>query len=225
MNRDDRDAQRDANHDDRDANTATTATQWLSVAVTARRVGVSPRAIQRRCQSGKYHARRVNTPKGEVWEVDEGTLESTATPTATTATLDRADADDNRDARHDDRDATATISRDDADVTPAPASTISDQRAADFAARYVAQIEAENRFLKSQIEEGNRNAAELRKALNEALRIAPRQLTQGTATNAQNQPAAPYKRPDDQTATTNESDGLGVDELSELCRRVFESKR
>lgn len=50
----------------------------------------------------------------------------------------------------------------------------------DMATKYVAQIEAENRFLRLQIEEGNRNAAELRSALRKSLDNAPRQLTAGT---------------------------------------------
>jgi hypothetical protein len=67
----------------------------------------------------------------------------------------------------------------------------------DFAARYVTQIEAENRFLKLQIEEGNRNAAELRASLRAALSAMPKQLTSGTPETAPESPTATAKRADE----------------------------
>jgi hypothetical protein len=45
-----------------------------------------------------------------------------------------------------------------------------------LAARYVAQLESENGFLRSQIEEANRNAAELRAALREAQKMHAKAL-------------------------------------------------
>lgn len=72
-----------------------------------------------------------------------------------------------------------------------------------------------NAFLKTQIEEGNRNAAELRKALNEALKIAPRQLTAQSGSEALLQTKS--------TSNRNEpkgTDELSADELFEMCRRI-----
>ena len=193
MNHDDRDAKRD----DADANTATTATQWVSVAQASRVVGVSPRAIQRRCQTGKYNARLVRAPKGEVWEVDGATLETSATRTATTATLDRDDADDDRDAQ--------------AQNIPAAVSQWKEREG---------ELRDEIRFLRNVIEAQQRDAAELRQSLKKALEIAPRQLTQSNAPRVQNEPTASSQRPDDRVATATGSEDLSVDELNDLCRRI-----
>jgi hypothetical protein len=154
-----------AKRDDADARTATTATQWVSVAVAARLVGVSPRAIQRRCQSEKYNARLVRAPKGEVWEVDSATLETSATGTATTATLDRDDADAKRDDRDAQRDAQPQN-------IPAGVSQWKEREG---------ELREEIRFLRNVVEAQQRDAAELRQSLKKALEIAPRQLTAGNA--------------------------------------------
>jgi hypothetical protein len=142
------------------------ATQWRTVAQVAQLLGITPRAIQRRCQAGKYVTRRVDTPKGEAWEIDAASIETTATGTANATATDherQAEPFGERTANQGERSANDSQSQ------------------PDFAARYIAQIEAENRFLKLQIEEGNRNAAELRAALRKAIDAQPRQLTTGTS--------------------------------------------
>jgi hypothetical protein len=137
--------------------------EWLTVAEAAHIEGVSSRAIQRRAAAGKYQAQRIETPKGEQWEINAATLKRSPTQQRD----DKADdADANRDPKRDDTDAPTKAS---GNVATPP----------DFAARYIAQIEDENRFLKLQIEEGNRNAGELRAALRKALEAQPRQLTSG----------------------------------------------
>lgn len=157
-----------------------------------------------------------------------------ATATPTTATGERHvavnssvfgskkpnDSDTHSDRKNDSDSDTATFYSDnDSDTRPGVAINVAVE-----AERLRAQLEASraetarerelNAFLKSQIEEGNRNAAELRKALNEALKIAPRQLTAPTgtegvlqtksaaraneperATNQAQQPAQPRERP------------------------------
>jgi hypothetical protein len=60
-----------------------------------------------------------------------------------------------------------------------------------LAARYMAQLETENAFLRATVEEANRNAAELRAALREALKLqsralpSPREDSTTTAPSAQ----------------------------------------
>ncbi len=155
------------------------ATQWRTVAQVAQLLGITPRAIQRRCQAGKYVTRRVETPKGEAWEIDAASIETTATGTTNATATDHE--------RQPEPFAERTTNQSEPSANDS-------QRQPDFAARYVAQIEAENRFLKLQIEEGNRNAAELRAALRKALDAQPRQLTEGTAAapeSAQNSPQVP----------------------------------
>ncbi len=205
-NRDDRDAKRD----DADAESATTATQWLSVAVAARLVGVSPRAIQRRCQSGKYNARLVRAPKGEVWEVDGRALETSATGSATTATLDRDDAD----AKRDDRDAK---SEPQPENIPAGVSQWKERES---------ELKDEIRFLRNVVEAQQRDAAELRQSLKKALEIAPRQLTQGKTEMAPSAPESPRMRANhaDEQRHAESANGPEIadfDEIQSLIQKVF----
>ena len=196
--------------DERDATHATgDATQWLTVAQAAELEGVSARAIQRRCEKDKYRSRRVQTPRGERIEVDAASLTNGATGSATHATEGRDDADarnaeqrDDRDAQRDRRDATPD---DAARFIPLAVSQISDadrkqtDHDADLlrvqldSARAEAKREREfSELLKLQLEDANRNAAELRAALRKALEIAPRQLP--TAPPDAATPTAPPER-------------------------------
>lgn len=146
------------------------ATVWLPVARVAQLEGVSVRAVQRRCQSGKYRSRRVETPQGERLEVDAATLTTHATPGRDVGSQERRDT----------RDAGAAL-----------ASPTAKDAAPDFAARYVEQLESENGFLRRALEQRDRDAAELRAALREALRAQPRQLE----APAKSPEAAPERAP------------------------------
>ena len=163
---------------------ATGATLWLSVAQAAEAEGVSVRAVQRRCQSGKYRSRRAQTSQGERLEVDAATLTNHATQGRdarddegiTPATQRRDGRDDEPQQRRDARDAKAS---DEGAAVP-------DRRADEEAARLRAEVERERqereqdreeiRFLRGLVEQRDRDAAELRAALRKALEIAPRQL-------------------------------------------------
>ena len=141
---------------------------------------VSPRTIQRRCQNGKLSAKQMAGEFGEVWEIERAAVEKMAT-------TKRGDK-----PRQQPRQSAATATTGDDRATTSGVNSASDARAIipladerktadrdtapDFRARYIAQMEAENSFLKSQLEDANRNAAELRAALRKALEIAPRQL-------------------------------------------------
>jgi len=140
------------------------AAQWLSAAQVAQMLGISKRAVQSRCHAGTLRARRVQTPQGEAWEIDSAALGATAKQPAKPGAKFTAKS----------REAfTVKGSEEGAKFAPDETPAAPD--------RYVSQLETENAFLRAQIEEGNRNAAELRAALREALKAQPRQLEQGNA--------------------------------------------
>jgi hypothetical protein len=147
------------NRDDRDPHSDDV---WLSVAQAAEKVGVSHRAIQRRCQSGKYEARRVETPKGEQWQVRADSIDTRAT----TATHERDSIPDDADAKRDD-------SRDDRDALEVAALKSQIEKEHQERQRDSEQIS----FLRGLIEQHQRSEAELRAALRKALDAQPRQLT------------------------------------------------
>lgn len=174
------------------------ATLWLSVARVAQLEGVSVRAVQRRCQSGKYRARRTQTPQGERLEVDATTLATRgATPAKNDAThaTQRHDAGDGEpEKRRDARDALGI-------AAPVPETQNSQGR--DFAARYVERLESENDFLRRALEQRDRDAAELRAALREALKASPRQLDAPTDTPETSPAHAPRDAPSDSDSSPN----------------------
>jgi excisionase family DNA binding protein len=167
----------------------TSQADFLTVAQAALILGVTARTIQRQCRAEKLPARRVETEFGEKWEIDRAAVERAATEATTPP---RQGSDEGTTTATTAPRRVAPVSQSQAEVIPAAVSAISDPNALDYAARYVAQIEKENAFLKLQIEEGNRNAAELRAALRKALEAQPRALTTGT-TEAN---AAPEPRQD-----------------------------
>ena len=171
---------------------ANDATIWRPVAKAAQIETVSVRAVQRRCQSGKYRSRRVQTPQGERLEVDAATL----------TTAGRDDGRERRDAQPQER-------RD----APTPEPTRGD--APDLAARYVERLESEVDFLRRALEQRDRDAAELRAALREALKAQPRQLEapaksleiaqegrQSDATQPSPEAPTPAKSPDNARSAT-----------------------
>ena len=150
------------------------AAQWLTVAEVADRLKVTPRTIQKRCKAGKLDARSVETPTGDQWQIDAAAVETQGTKAANEATNRAANSREQAaNVRSEQRRTAANRSQPHLDAAP------------DFRARYIAQIEEQNSFLKSQLEDANRNAAELRSALRKALEIAPRQLTAGTPPDTQ----------------------------------------
>ncbi len=145
---DDRDAQRDD--------------EWLNVAQAAQIEGVSSRAIQRRAAAGTYQARRIETPKGEQWEINAASLKRTATQQHDDRDDSADDADANRDAQRDDRDKPT-------------------RESGNAATQQVQRLEKEVDFLRGLVEQHQRAEAELRAALRETLRAMPRELTTGTS--------------------------------------------
>lgn len=169
-------------------------TNWISAAQVAQMLGISKRAVQAQCKRGLYHSRRVQTPQGEAWEIDAATVEGAANKPANDGPQTREPF-------------TAKSREEGANFTANPKDA-----APDFAGRYVEQLERENAFLRAQIEEGNRNAAELRAALRESLKAQPRQLgaSQTASEHAQiktvpetpRDTQAPVKSPGNETSAT-----------------------
>ncbi len=48
--------------------------QWIDAATAAAIIGISPRAVQRRCKSGQIAARLMPTPTGQQWQIDSFSL-------------------------------------------------------------------------------------------------------------------------------------------------------
>jgi hypothetical protein len=141
---------------------------WLGVSEAAALESITTRAIQRRAAAGKYEARKVETAKGEQWEIKASSLKGTATPTATDRPEPKRDPDPER------RDHSPDSDRDRRDRE---------------------RLESEVLFLRGLIEQRDRDAAELRAALREALRLMPKELGEGKPTATDPTPTATQAAP------------------------------
>ncbi len=130
--------------------------EWLPVALAAGRLGVSVRAIQKRCAGGSLPARRVAGARGEVWEVEADALRASANLKANTVRV--------------------------RSQKPLPASNEREGRTVESEREH--ELKDEVRFLRGLIEQLQRDGAETRAALRKALENAPRQLEQGKAPDA-----------------------------------------
>ncbi len=192
--------QRDTQRDIDVSRVASNVASGVTITAASKQLGVTVRTVQRRLDSGVL--RSIMRDGRRLVLLDSG-----ATPSAT-----------QRDTltRH----ATPNVASRDTSRDTAPG---------DMTTKYVAQIEAENRFLRGQIEEGNRNAAELRSALRKALDNAPKMLTNGTTT-APESPISGDNRGREglgaaasngtQDAPENE-DEVDFDEIESLIYRAF----
>lgn len=160
------------------------ASTWLTVTEAARRLGISERAVQRRCKSGKLCAELVPTPTGHQWQI-------------------AADALDNEPMCHDSADASDSDSRDTSDIraataveqettlptaATATAPTVPIPEAATHTtaptpgpdAVLIEELRDQVKYLRSALEARDRDAAELRAALRDALKMSARALTDGS---------------------------------------------
>jgi hypothetical protein len=129
------------------------ANEWLSVTEVARLEGLTVRAVQRRCQAGKYTTRRVAGEKGEVWEISLFSLPVEAQHRA------------NPSANEDERGGEPFAHRSPNKNEPREEGTGREK-----------ELKEEILFLRGLVEGHQRSEAELRAALREALRAMPRQL-------------------------------------------------
>jgi hypothetical protein len=154
---------------------ASTNTEWLPVAVAAARLGVSERTVQRRAEKGKIESKEVSDAQGKRLLIRLDVAPEVPTPDDRLTT--GADAQSNVPTLND----KLTPQPDDISVVaaanvPTPADTIN--------ATFLAHVLEENKFLRAALEQRDRDAAELRAALREALKLSSRQLTSGTAETA-----------------------------------------
>ena len=163
--------------------------KWVSVAAAAAALGVSARAIQKRAARGTLAARKSERGGAVVWEIDGRELGG------------GMDANGRTDGRELVREPANLLPQVDANPAPNHAqSGCEPVREMDANGRELgggmdtnraAEYRAEIAFLRATIEQLQRDGAETRASLREALKAMPKQLSAGapeTARNAQNEP-------------------------------------
>ena len=183
-------AERRANQTERDGEPG--AQQWRSVQEIALLEGLTERAIQKRCQRGYYVARSVEGEKGEVWEIDAGSIKARpnkttnkSEPTANGSQLKAepgAERTANRSRSDDERQSIIPLAIfQNADHAQLNHEVELLRVQLDSARAEASREREQSDFLKSQLEDANRNAQELRASLRAALSAMPKQLTAGDA--------------------------------------------
>ena len=146
-------------------NQPTTGATWLSTAQAGAALGISARAVQKRCAAGTLSARRVPIPGGFRWEVEASEIEGgTREPQGGTSEPKRAEP-ANSDAQK-----AANVVRSLGTMQGGTRELGSERET---------ELKAEITFLRGIVESDRRDMAELRAALREALKLAPKQLTAG----------------------------------------------
>jgi excisionase family DNA binding protein len=156
--------------------------EYLTVAEVAARLGVTERTVQKRCAAGKLAASLVSTPEGERWHIER-------------ANFDANDANSSRTDGANGREEFAQMNSE----RPEQAANFdtnarTDGREPDANARELLnQSREEIAFLRSMLEARERDAAELRAALREALKAMPKALGEAGSTpeEAQKSPNKP----------------------------------
>lgn len=127
--------------------------QWRTVAEVAQMEGLTVRAVQRRCQAGKYTTRRVAGEKGEVWEIALSSLPVEAQ-----------------------RRANSSANEGELQGEPFAHRSPNENEPREEGTGREKELREEVLFLRGLVEQHQRSEAELRAALREALRAMPRQL-------------------------------------------------
>jgi hypothetical protein len=165
---------------------------WASVADAAEVFGVSERAIQKRCHKGTLAARQTLTPQGMRWEIDPAALldalnrsgARTGEPLGRVPGRERTTEPANGTRPQLSDDARNQANRD--------ANGQSVGRESD--ANREAELKEEVHFLRGVIEQQGRDAAELRAALREALKLSAKALPEGRTDDAQSAPDVPVNK-------------------------------
>lgn len=148
--------------------------QWLTTAQAAAWLNITPKTVRRRIERGELDARKASRSGGGlVWLVLIGDETDISTPSST-------DAKRTLDAQLNAQSERETLSSTDSGAQPKgqldghakPSSTPSDR---------VSDLRDEVKFLRGVIEQLQRDGAETRAALREALKSAPKQLTAATS--------------------------------------------
>jgi hypothetical protein len=198
---------------------------WLTTSQAAARLGISARAVQKRCANGTLAARRVSTPAGDRWEVEAANL-----PANLDASRTRTDEPIGREPRELGREPNDGLNskpceptrEPDANLDANPRTIGREQDAntreliAEKDAR-IADLRAQVDAWRLQAEAANRTASETALALRKALDAMPKALPDGSTptrgnTTRENGPQAPIIAPNDQTpdAATKQSAQRGA---------------
>ncbi len=173
---------------------------FLTVAEVAARLGISARAVQKQCNSGKLTARRIEAPSGAHWEIDAAQFERTDEPNARTGERTREpDPPElaNFNGGNQDQDA-ANLGANSRTDDPEPTN-----RTAELLAEKDARIEdlrAQIDAWRLQAEAANRTASETAAALRKALDAMPKALAENIG--RENVPQAPIIPPGDQSGAS-----------------------
>ena len=149
---------------------------WVSVSEAAAAAGVSEKTIWRRAKKGQITARKVaGAHGGFVWEIAP---DSTGQPT------DRPDSQPTGQTQPQKRAKVPTDARTDRTDRPDKIDrpTGHDE---EMTLRLLTQLETENSFLRATVEQLQRDGAETRAALREALKLAPKAITAGSAATSE----------------------------------------
>jgi hypothetical protein len=154
--------------------------EYLTVSQAAARLGISARAVQKRCVNGTLAARRVSTPAGDRWEVEAANL-----PANLDASWTRTDEPKGREPRELGREPNGVLNSKEGEPTreqganlDANPRTIGREQDANTR-ELLAQSREEILFLRGLVEQRDRDAGELRAALRKALDAMPKAITAG----------------------------------------------
>jgi DNA-binding transcriptional MerR regulator len=208
----------------------TDALEWISVAAFAAARGVSIRTVKRYIENGEVESkkdggRRLVRLSKEGHKRDTNDLERdtqkghSKEDTGTKEALSRSE----RGTQEGHSDASK---RDTKGTHDAAAVSLLPEPAPDFAGRYVAQLETENQFLRSTIEQLQRDGAETRAALREALKAMPKQLATGAASdNLEQVGTTPQTTPEVPTTPTNVRSEVSPIEASDNPQRATNGEK
>lgn len=143
--------------------------EYLTVSQAAARLGISERTVQRRCKRGQLSARLETTPDGTQWLIDPATL-----PTGDATTADKVPTLENQQ-----KPAIQVQNESSQPPTNATGADTADKVPTGDAIELLEHLRDENKFLRTLIEQRDRDAAELRAALRKALEAMPKALTNG----------------------------------------------
>lgn len=151
---------------------------WVSVAEASAALGVSARTIQKRIGRGEIEARRVPWEKGTRFEIEARTLNANQERTGSANKGERSPLNPQNHAQSSANEKGELKRESRANVRPSEGGELL-ETLRDSLAREREQIA----FLRSTIEQLQREGAETRSALREALRAMPKALTSGAPDN------------------------------------------
>ena len=184
-------------------------TQWLTTSQAAAALGISPKTVWRRARAGELTARKVAGERGgKVWEI-------ALKPSGQT---DRPSGQTRPDTERPSKAQTPEIEREASGQTERPPNgqaakpngqSLSGEAGA--AVQFTAHLIEENRFLRATVEQLQRDGAEVRAALREALKQRAPQLPQGSAQDAPESPQTGAADTDSPKAAKGSENGLKRD--------------